>query len=165
MNFLRELVSQDKIRYIDQDYNLDLTYITPRIIAMAYPAEGLESMFRNKIVDVSSFFKGKHQDNFLVINCSNRKYDYSYFNFQVHDMKWPNHYPCPFITYLDTVWVSLNYLIKKKDHVVSIHCLAGKGRTGSLICGLLYVSGKFKTMDEIIDYYLMKRAVTVTRPS
>lgn len=45
MNFLRELVSQDKVRYIDNDYNLDLTYITPRIVAMAYPAEGLESMF------------------------------------------------------------------------------------------------------------------------
>jgi len=57
MNFLWELVSQDKIRYIDDQYNLDLTYITPWMIAMAYPAEGLESMFRNKIVDVSNFFK------------------------------------------------------------------------------------------------------------
>lgn len=57
MNFLRELVSQDKIRYIDEEYNLDLTYITPRVIAMAYPANGLESMFRNKIGDVSNFFK------------------------------------------------------------------------------------------------------------
>jgi len=80
-------------------------------------------------------------------------------------MKWPNHYPCPFITYLDTVWVAVNYLLKKKDHVIAIHCLAGKGRTGSLICGILYVSGKFKNLDEIINYYLLKRAVTVTRPS
>lgn len=80
MNFLRELVSQDKIRYIDEDYNLDLTYITPWIVAMAYPAEGLESMFRNKITDVSTFFKQKHHENYLIINCSNRKYDYSYFD-------------------------------------------------------------------------------------
>lgn len=49
MNFLRELVSKEKIRFIDKDFNLDLTYITPRIIAMAYPANGFESMIRNKI--------------------------------------------------------------------------------------------------------------------
>lgn len=80
-------------------------------------------------------------------------------------MKWPNHYPCPFFTYIETVHHAVNYLIMKKEHVVSVHCLAGKGRTGSLICGILYVSGKFKTMEEIINYYLCKRAVTVTRAS
>ena len=80
MNFLRELVSQDKVRYMDDEFNLDLTYITPKIVAMAYPADGLESMFRNKITDVSLFLKTKHSENFLVINCSNRKYDYTYFN-------------------------------------------------------------------------------------
>lgn len=56
MNFLREKVSQQKIRYIDNDYNLDLTYITLRVIAMAYPAEGLETIIRNKITDVGKFF-------------------------------------------------------------------------------------------------------------
>lgn len=68
---------------MDDRFNLDLTYITPRIIAMAYPAEGLESMFRNKISDVSEFFNTKHNKNYLIINCSNRKYDYSYFDNKV----------------------------------------------------------------------------------
>lgn len=80
-------------------------------------------------------------------------------------MKWPNHYPCPFLTYIDTVWVAINFLLRHKDHVVSIHCLAGKGRTGSLVCGVLYLSGRFKTISESVDYYLHKRAVTVDRPS
>lgn len=80
-------------------------------------------------------------------------------------MKWPNHYPCPFLTYIDTVWVAINFLLRQKDHVVSIHCLAGKGRTGSLVCGVLYVSGRFKNISECVDYYLHKRAVTVDRPS
>lgn len=80
LNFLRELVSQDKIRYIDNDFNLDLTYITPRLIAMAYPAEGIEAMIRNKITDVSKFFKKHHDKNYLIINASHRKYDYNYFD-------------------------------------------------------------------------------------
>lgn len=38
MDFLREIVSGPKNRFRHDGYNLDLTYITPRMIAMAYPA-------------------------------------------------------------------------------------------------------------------------------
>lgn len=79
MNFVREMVSKEKIRFIDEKYNLDLTYITPKIIAMAYPAEGFESLYRNRIKDVSDFMKERHKDGYMVINCSNRKYNYDFF--------------------------------------------------------------------------------------
>lgn len=62
---------------------------------MAYPAQGLESVYRNKLEDVSAFFKVKHPKNYLIVNCSNRKYDYEPFENKVIDVKWPNHYPCP----------------------------------------------------------------------
>ena len=46
-----------------------------------------------------------------------------------------------------------------------MHCLAGKGRTGSLVTAILYISGRFKTIDDANNYYLCKRAVYVDRPS
>lgn len=49
MDLMRTLVSGEKNRFQDRKYNLDLTYITPRIIAMAYPAEGFEKLYRNDI--------------------------------------------------------------------------------------------------------------------
>ena len=52
MNYIRTLVSGKKKRFIDRKFNLDLSYITPRIIAMAYPASGLEVVYRNDIESV-----------------------------------------------------------------------------------------------------------------
>ena len=53
MNLIREFISGSKIRFKDDNFNLDLTYITKRIIAMAFPASGIESIYRNNIDDVS----------------------------------------------------------------------------------------------------------------
>lgn len=53
MNSIRKLVSGNRRRMTDGDYNLDLTYITPRVIAMSYPAHGImESFYRNPIEKV-----------------------------------------------------------------------------------------------------------------
>lgn len=49
MDYLREIVSGPKIRYTEDGYNLDLTYICTRLIAMSYPASGVESVYRNPI--------------------------------------------------------------------------------------------------------------------
>jgi phosphatidylinositol-3,4,5-trisphosphate 3-phosphatase/dual-specificity protein phosphatase PTEN len=83
MNYLRTLVSGKKKRYVDRKYNLDLSYITPRLIAMAFPGSGFETVYRNSIDQVSKFMKEKHQGNFKVINLSGRKYDNNKFENKV----------------------------------------------------------------------------------
>ena len=53
MDYIREIVSKKKKRLKTSKFNLDLSYITPRIIAMAKPGFGLESFYRNDITDVT----------------------------------------------------------------------------------------------------------------
>jgi phosphatidylinositol-3,4,5-trisphosphate 3-phosphatase/dual-specificity protein phosphatase PTEN len=83
MDYFRTLVSGKKKRFIDRKYNLDLSYITPRIIAMAYPASGLQVVFRNSIEQVSKFLKERHKSNYMVINLSGKKYDNNKFDNRV----------------------------------------------------------------------------------
>ena len=59
MSRARGLVSKKKKRFVDKanDIDLDLTYITPRVIAMGFPSVGKEAMFRNPLPAVQKFFE------------------------------------------------------------------------------------------------------------
>lgn len=61
-------MSGPKNRYKDENYNLDLTYISPRIIAMSVPAEGISSTYRNELSEVSKFLNEHHGDDYMVVN-------------------------------------------------------------------------------------------------
>ena len=52
MNWLRKIVSGKRRRFQDDNYNLDITYITGRVLAMSFPAQGIESFYRNSIENV-----------------------------------------------------------------------------------------------------------------
>lgn len=74
-DWLRKLVAGPKNRTISEKYDLDLTYITSKIIAMAFPASGYEKLFRNCIEDVAGFLEESHKGKYYIINVSSRDYD------------------------------------------------------------------------------------------
>ena len=91
-SFLKSLVSQDKNRFCFDGYDLDLTYITPRIIAMGLPSTSLEALYRNNLTDVLNFFNERHPEHYKVYNLCEEKnyapnifYKQGYFPFQDHE--------------------------------------------------------------------------------
>eukprot|EP00284_Hemiselmis_tepida_P012019 CAMPEP_0174940340 /NCGR_PEP_ID=MMETSP1355-20121228/68853_1 /TAXON_ID=464990 /ORGANISM="Hemiselmis tepida, Strain CCMP443" /LENGTH=61 /DNA_ID=CAMNT_0016187391 /DNA_START=32 /DNA_END=214 /DNA_ORIENTATION=+ len=58
---MRAAVSQNKRRYIhpDGNFNLDLTYVCDRVIAMSLPCVS-GAPYRNDIREVARFFSTKH---------------------------------------------------------------------------------------------------------
>ena len=57
-------------------FDLDLSYITRRIIAMGFPTEGgMEQQYRNAMTNVKRFFAEMHAGHYKVYNlCIERVY-------------------------------------------------------------------------------------------
>ncbi|KAK2657539.1 hypothetical protein Ddye_010591 [Dipteronia dyeriana] len=164
----RHIVSQNKRRYQEGGFDLDMTYITENIIAMGFPAGDLssglfgyiEGFYRNHMEEVIKFFETHHKGKYKVYNlCSERLYDASLFQGKVATFPFDDH-NCPPIQ-LVPLFCQSAYSWLKEDisNVVVVHCKAGIARTGLMICSLLLFLKFFPTADEAIDYYNQKRCV------
>lgn len=168
MNILRRIVSGKKNRYESGGFNLDLTYITPRIIAMSLPGEGVHKIYRNSIDSVSEFLNKRHPRTYCIFNLSGLKYDYNKFGGLVKDFPWEDHYPPPIELLFQACQEIHHWLLSNIKNIVAVNCRAGKGRTGTLICCYLLFSGRFTKVIDALNFYKIKRFSTgggVTQPS
>ena len=109
---------------------------------MSYPAERLiQKIYRNDINTVSTYLKERHQDNYWVYNLSGIPYDHAPFNGKVSIWQWEDHHSPTLRLLAEACQTIKEFLNQKEENIVVIHCNAGKGRTGTLICCYLLFSG------------------------
>lgn len=140
----RKAVSGKKRRFQKSGYDLDLVYLTPRIIVHGFPADGLEHIYRNPRYEIRRFLDEHHKDHYHLYNfcCEpGRGYSPSIFYGRVERYPFKDHNTPP----LETMAAFANsvkfWLDQDPENVVSMHCKAGKGRAGLMSCVALVRTG------------------------
>uniref|UniRef100_K3WKU6 Phosphatidylinositol-3,4,5-trisphosphate 3-phosphatase n=1 Tax=Globisporangium ultimum (strain ATCC 200006 / CBS 805.95 / DAOM BR144) TaxID=431595 RepID=K3WKU6_GLOUD len=108
---------------------LNFSYITDNIVAMGFPSM-----------------------NSGMNRTANEAYDYTYFDNQVLEFNFPGH-PAPPLGLVFKICSSIeNWLQADEKNLAAIHCLTGKGRTGTVIACYLAWIGQFPNAMESLEY-------------
>lgn len=157
-NLIRNLVSKEKNRYQNDGFDLDLSYVTPRLIAMGYPSDKLEGIYRNKMSEVRRFFLQKHFGHYKVYNlCSERSYSPKHFLNATASFPFDDHNPCEFHMLIQFCEDAKTYLDQDPKNVIAVHCKAGKGRTGLVLCCYLQFTKEAASAAEALEFYAEAR--------
>jgi phosphatidylinositol-3,4,5-trisphosphate 3-phosphatase/dual-specificity protein phosphatase PTEN len=155
---VKTLVSKKKRRFKADGFDLDLSYITERVIAMGYPADSIEAVYRNSYEDVYRFFELKHRDSYKFYNlCSERNYDPQIFHGRVARYPHDDHNPPLLALFKPYCEDMRKWFDADPRNVAAVHCKAGKGRTGTMIVAWLVYNRDWPTVEDAMKFYAAAR--------
>ncbi|XP_049335828.1 tensin isoform X8 [Astyanax mexicanus] len=158
------------IQAMEDSYEVDLVYITERIISLSFPGGVDEHSYGVHLRDVITMLRSKHQQHYLLLNLSERRHDITKLNPKVLDFGWPDHHApaldkiCSICKAMDT-WLNAD-----PHHVVVLHNKGNRGRTGVVVAAFMHYSNISASADQALDRFAMKRfyedkAMPVGQPS
>uniref|UniRef100_A0A7N6F759 Phosphatidylinositol-3,4,5-trisphosphate 3-phosphatase n=1 Tax=Anabas testudineus TaxID=64144 RepID=A0A7N6F759_ANATE len=154
----RRMVSENKRRYQKDGFDLDLTYVTDRVIAMSFPSYGKQSFYRNPIKEVARFLDTKHEGHYKVYNlCSEKGYDPKFFHYRVERVFIDDHNVPSLEDMLKYTASVREWMAVDPANIIAIHCKGGKGRTGTMVCTWLIDSDQFESAQDSLNYFGERR--------
>ncbi|KAG1701210.1 Tensin [Nymphon striatum] len=137
--------------------DMDLTYITERIIALTYTAAPNDAAYRSSINEMSKMLKVKHIDKYMILNLSPKRHDISKLNKQVMDFGWPASI-APELEKLCSICKAIeSWLSMDPQHIIVIHSRNDKGRTGVVVSAYMHYTNLCASSDQALDRFSMKR--------
>ncbi|XP_028987910.1 tensin-3-like [Betta splendens] len=142
---------------MEEGYELDLTYVTERIISVSFPRGCSEEVYSHNLKDVTRMLKSKHADNYLIINLSERRHELTRMNPKTLDTGWPDLHAPPLDKICTICKAMESWLNADPLHVVVIHCKGGKGRIGVVISSFVHFTDVSASADQALDRFAMRK--------
>uniref|UniRef100_A0A8C7CW94 Tensin 1 n=1 Tax=Oncorhynchus kisutch TaxID=8019 RepID=A0A8C7CW94_ONCKI len=148
---------------MDENYEVDLVYITERIISVSFPSGAEERSYTSNIKEVASMLASKHGEHYLVrplsCHCSTSL-----------PFGWPDHY-APALDKICSMCKAMDTWLNADQHnVVVLHNKGNRGRTGVVVAAYMHYSNISASADQALDRFAMRRfyedkALPVGQPS
>ncbi|XP_053517383.1 tensin-3 isoform X7 [Artibeus jamaicensis] len=142
---------------MEDGHELDLTYVTERIIAVSFPTGCSEEAYLHSLQEVTRMLRSKHGDNYLVLNLSEKRHDLARLNPKILDVGWPELHAPPLDKVCTICKAQESWLNCDPQHVVVIHCRGGKGRIGVVISSYMHFTNVSASADQALDRFAMKK--------
>ncbi|XP_059198424.1 tensin-1 isoform X2 [Centropristis striata] len=145
------------LQALEESYELDLIYITERIISVSFPSSVEEQSYATNLREVASMLRSKHGHNYLLFNLSEKRYDITQLNPKVLDFGWPDHH-APALDKICSICKAMDTWLSADSHnVVVIHNKGNRGRTGVVVAAYMHYSNISASADQALDRFAMKR--------
>ncbi|KYO17290.1 tensin-2 isoform B [Alligator mississippiensis] len=125
---------------MERAYDLDLTYITERIISVFFPPRLEEQRYRGHLCEVAQMLKSKHEDKYTLFNLSEKRHDIARLNPKVQEFGWPDGHAPPLDRICSICKAMENWLHAHPQHVAVLHCKGNKGKTGVIVAAYMHYS-------------------------
>ncbi|XP_048342238.1 tensin-1 isoform X10 [Sphaerodactylus townsendi] len=136
---------------------LDLVYVTERIIAVNFASSSEEQTFCSNLKEVAQMLKSKHGDSYLLLNLSEKRHDISKLHSKVLDFGWPDLHT-PALEKICSVCKAMDTWLNADPHnVVVLHNKGNRGRMGVVIAAYMHYSNISASADQALDRFAMKR--------
>uniref|UniRef100_A0A452V2E0 Tensin 1 n=1 Tax=Ursus maritimus TaxID=29073 RepID=A0A452V2E0_URSMA len=144
-------------RTVEDSCELDLVYVTERIIAVSFPSTANEENFRSNLREVAQMLKSKHGGSYLLFNLSERRPDITKLHAKILEFGWPDLHT-PALEKICSVCKAMDTWLNADPHNVVV--LHNKVRVGPLcVCVCVYACTHVDmcSADQALDRFAMKR--------
>ncbi|XP_051869983.1 tensin-1 isoform X3 [Pristis pectinata] len=142
---------------MEERSDLNLTYITERIISVTFASGVEEQSYHAHLKEVAQMLTSKHGENYLLFNLSEKRHDIGKLNPKVEDFGWPDLHAPPLDKICSVCKAMDTWLNSDPQHVVVIHNKGNCGRTGVVIAAYMHYSNISASADQALDRFAMKK--------
>ncbi|XP_074081940.1 tensin-2 isoform X1 [Macrotis lagotis] len=142
---------------MERRWDLDLTYVTERILAAAFPGRFDEQRHRGHLRELAHVLQSKHRDNYLLFNLSEKRHDLNRLNPKVQDFGWPDLHAPPLDKLCSICKAMENWLSSSPQHVVVLYCKGNKAKLGVIVAAYMHYSKISASEDQALATLTMRK--------
>ncbi|VDK43125.1 unnamed protein product [Anisakis simplex] len=136
--------------------DMQLAYITNRIIATLFPSDGTDAQYRTGLKDATVILRRNHPEHYKIFNVSKKRSDLGRLH-PVVELGWPQELSPPLDRLCSICKMFENWLAVSGENVIVVHCKGGYSRAAIVIAAYMHYISICSSEESISDRFAMQR--------